>query len=151
MPGRLGARVWLLRSHPNFFIAYVGMIVGVLGVGLLSLRASSDAGAPPILDYFYRLAPIHLWGAVYGIVGTAMLVGLYLESFQFARLMIAVASVLLCVRLLLQVEWVIVAFAHHDPDVWSAVSGLPLLFTVLMNGLAMTGEPPQNPLSAKRT
>lgn len=150
MPARLGSRIWLARSHPNFLVSYQGAAVAAIGTGLLSVTADRAAPSPPVLRFYYQQAGIATWGWLFVVAGVVLTVGLFRATFTVCRVGLGLLAGLLSIRLILQVFAAIATWSDHGWKRAAAeAAGLPILYLATSAVFAMTREPPVNPSTAR--
>lgn len=133
------ARLWLLRSHPNFFVILAATFVfhaAQAGIGLFGPARSFQSVS---LTYVNELASPMTWGIAFGATAAGLAIGgISRRWWHVARLALAWGAIVTGVRA------VLIGMAASNLD-GTGLTGVPVWVLIATLHLSQAGEPPTNP------
>lgn len=136
------ARLWLYRSHPNFFIVLAATFAFHVAQCAIGVFAPEPAFRSVSLTYVHDIADPAVWGAAFGITAAGIAAGLASRRWwHIARLALAWGAVITGVRA------VLIAMAAYNLD-GTGLTGVPVWTLIATLHLSQAGEPPNNPASS---
>lgn len=141
--GDRGGRLWLWRSHPQFFVSFAVTALLHLGMGTLALINSESQSKVPALVRAHAIAPPHTWGVVFVVTGLVLAVGLFQRTWFMARAGL-IAGFVVCLT-----RFAAIAGAAVDGRLGAITGVFPWLFIAGVH-LAQLGEPPENPATRRQ-
>lgn len=129
-------KIWLNKTHRNFFLIYVYTIIFHLWCGLLGIFGGTLLVSA--LHYINFVNPVY-WGIVSLIIALGMIIGLYKETFEVGRFFLSLGMFWCLLRfLLITAAWL---------GGQSVGLGPPLYLLAVGVHRSQSLEPPENPAS----
>jgi hypothetical protein len=144
MRHRVSVKPWLWDTHNSFAIVVIGQGLALIWTFIeIYFGGHEEQWHVAALKHTNQFLSPHGWGAVAGVIGLLMLVGLYRPTFRLTRFALFLAFAFLLVNTLF-LAW---ARIEGEPTGW----GLQLRAMMLVNFFVQAyKEPPLNPANQRK-
>lgn len=141
MHGTRWSKLWLKRSHPNYYVIYLFTLVHFFWNALNGLIGGEEFSIP-VLDHVNAVASPQVWGVSYLVVTVLLLVGLFRANFKVAKLGLAIG-------LLMQLSRFLLVLSVSLAEAVAVANTLPNLLVVVGVLISQSLEPPVNPATGR--